>query len=147
MRHLFRLTPSLVGHESLCCLGYQLANLVAHLDREVGEVHWYMFDINTENNDSRFNATSNATISTKDFIQMVASVSQFLSGVFVAVPLSVEKPVFREPIKTDDAVDVPISPGILEVRAFDTSYFEVLTDDPTISSSISKSYSCPPTIT
>jgi hypothetical protein len=77
---------------------------------------------------------------TREFLPAVQQVDQFLRGVFLAVRPEKKEPHFRELIDTEDPVDVDLGDAVVEIRAFDTTFFEVLTKDESVLSAITNAF-------
>lgn len=107
-----------------CCLGKQAVQIVSAVAEATPNVTWLAADVET--NDHRPVPAGVATIGdTARMLEYVGSVVQFFSGVFVAVPEALEHPRLRECPETEDPRFVDMGDGLVEIRAFDTSYFEV----------------------
>jgi hypothetical protein len=133
MSLIIRLRAEAFDGRSVCCLGSQLARLVAELKGAMGEVVWYAADIDLVGPAPIPRGRGPQLLGGSDrLIELAEKVDQLLRGVFLAVPADNAAPHFRDAIDTEDPVDVELGDARVEIRAFDTTYFEVLTTEPAI---------------
>jgi len=115
--------------KSAACLGSQLIELAHFFEQAAPFCTWHAADLDCYGNDHlrEFSGYSLKKLGGyKELIQLSEHTVQFLSGVFIAanhsgemekaIEVSTEDERFR-PIDCDDV--------LIEIRAFDTSYFEV----------------------
>ena len=125
------------------CLGSQLVPILLAVQEWCGKCVWYGSDIELSSPNPHFKDFIGLQLhrigTTKDVICLVSEAEQFLSGVFVAfaddilgqdIELATEDERFRE-----------IPNALLEIRAFDTSYFEVYSHDEKIISYLASLFS------
>jgi hypothetical protein len=128
---IIHIGPEAFGSE-VCCLGEQLVELV----RTIAELHrdlkWYVADVQTIGLalTSRRDPVPSLIGDTEAVVQAAREVEQFENGVFLGVPDSLDRPAFRHGgIWTDDEDDADLGDALVEVRAFDTSYWLIATAD------------------
>lgn len=124
-------------NSDIVCSGTQLVEIVEFLEFFLPSIVWYGSDVsiisNTDNffiDDRFFDLIPTRIGSSSELKKQSSKVSQFLSGVFIAskneifwpenIQIGSENLTFR-PLEINDI--------ILEIRAFDTTYFEVYSDD------------------
>ena len=64
--------------------------------------------------------------STLSLVEEASGIVQFERGVFIACMSTTSQPNLRQSVATDDDVDVEQGDSLLEIRAFDCSFFEVI---------------------
>jgi hypothetical protein len=113
------------------CSGNQLVEILQIVnDPAVGS--WYCDDVEANKKDSdeliiNINKV-NRIGSTKDFIKFSYEVSQFYSGVFVYVDKNYKLSKLND-MDTEENQFENFNNEILQIRAFDTSYFEIYSND------------------
>jgi hypothetical protein len=126
------LSPIAFG-DTTSCLGGQLIVLLRVIDAFYPHLRWYVADVRTTGGSltSYRQSTPVLTGDTKLLIEAVQNVEQFESGVFAGVPCSIEQPRFRSGgLWTEDEDCADLCDALIEVRAFDTSYWLVAISDP-----------------
>ncbi len=133
MPSFVRLYPRHFDESQIVCLGKQLSEIVSSIPNTDSTLQWYTADVTPSANPvfSSRNTAQHLGDSNR-LIQESNSFSQFESGVFMAVPSSLLSPDFRDPIYTEDEVEINIGDSKVELRVFDTSFFEILSDDDSI---------------
>lgn len=121
-----RLGPNSFRSKYGCCLGIQLASIVELLP---GDWEWYSADVDPVNDTDLSESSVSLVGSSADLVQQVSRIDQLESGVFLAVANAGGPPRFRSEVLTDDPLDSDIGDALLEIRAFDTSYFDVIVRD------------------
>lgn len=104
-----------------------MRELLVHVEPWVQLCDWYLLDIKT-NNCVEFPGSSDQLpkrISREILDSLCARTDQFLSGIFLAVPFDVSQPKLHLDTKTEDEPSSDLGDALLEIRAFDTSYFEI----------------------
>ncbi|CUI18075.1 hypothetical protein PNK_p0021 (plasmid) [Candidatus Protochlamydia naegleriophila] len=133
--YLTRLSNNSFNNNTVC-LGRQVVEIIEFLEDFLPSLIWYGSDISITANadtillDEKFTLYTPTKIGTSyDFKKESDKVVQFLSGVFIA---SEKKILWPNNLKigTEDLFrPIEMNDIILEIRAFDTSYFEVYSDD------------------
>jgi hypothetical protein len=127
---------------STVCQGWQLANALAAVVSVAPDLSWYAAHVTSIGQSWNIEATHPAKIGqVTDLIEVARAVPQFGGGVFVGVPGGCTAPRFREGgLWTEDAPDADLGDGIVEVRAFDTTFIEVLSADAAILNGVARHY-------
>lgn len=118
------------------CLGRQVVEIINFLERFLPSLVWYGSDISITANsttiflDEKYTLYTPTKIGTSyDFKKESDKVLQFLSGVFIASEKDILWPQNLK-IGTEDLFrPIELNGIILEIRVFDTSYFEIYSDD------------------
>src|SRR5688572_12682505 len=117
-----------ISNKKAACTGAQLLLILNIIRPYVQGCIWYGADIEINRNLCPMPGVEGAIPKkigrNDDLIKLVANVDQFLSGVFFALPKDIGQ-VWNHEFYTEDEVFRDIKEAILEIRAFDTSYFEV----------------------
>ena len=114
------------------CLGEQLVQILETIEALIPEIIWYGADVET-NGDRPWGLGLNGPIpkkigTTKDLIKMSKGVDQFQRGVFLAFSEDQGRQLSEE-LDTEDREFRNMGKAIIEIRAFDTSYFEIYAHD------------------
>ncbi len=126
----FRLGSAAFEKSEVVCLGWQIARVLRSIDAEVPDMVWHAADLNWIGTGGLPRQDRKPVLigDSDCLIERVTQIFQFLSGVFIAVPKSVDRPIFRsDGLWTDDAEDADLGDCLFEVRAFDSSYISVAT--------------------
>ena len=137
-----RVTGKMLTMESVSCTGKQLGQLLQSLAPWVGSCNWYLLDIQTNNRVPSLAAQVNhpLCLTHVDLDALCDQVDQFLSGIFLAVPAHIRDPRLFTDAVTEDEPSADLGDAIVEIRAFDTSYFEIYTADPDVGRHLQKQY-------
>ncbi len=142
MVSVLRLRANCFGDANpLCCSGEQLSRLVCSLERELGPLNWFVsdvrpgskFELREDRNPTKFGTTDSLAVAAENVLQ-------FESGVFLAVPATIACPRLRSEILTDDPTNVDLGDAVVEIRAFDSTFFEIITQKDAISTMLSSEY-------
>ncbi len=132
------------GSKGVSCLGIQLLDILIVLSDYTKDLTWYAADVDAVGYlATRLNlqAPLPQLIGTlRRMMQLSLAVDQFYSGVFFATTLSCDVAPTTE-LYTEDEEFRKIANSILEIRAFDTSFFEIYTSDKNIVTALVKRYS------
>lgn len=129
-RYILRLGREVFGAHA-ACLGSQFIELLEALNEVMPELRWYVADVQAIGRIpfGKRQPLPTSIGSAAALIQSVREVEQFESGVFAGVPLGVTHPAFRSGgLWTEDDDDDELGDAVVEVRAFDTSYWLVATN-------------------
>ncbi|NET47730.1 MAG: hypothetical protein F6K09_03195 [Merismopedia sp. SIO2A8] len=124
-----------INGDRVCCTGNQLAAVLHALDAVLQDEQWYAADIAVNQRfpwaslSSQNQAAHIGNI--ENLARFATQIDQFLSGIFLAVP-SYISPIWNRSFDTEDEPTHDLGDAILEIRAFDTSYFELYTSNPQI---------------
>lgn len=118
--------------EQVNCTGEQLARLIAALPPDNNDVIWWAADVDTTTGVPHWypgGFTYTEIGGTDTLIDVSRSIQQYLSGVFIAVPKKYRHLIPGTEGDTEGAVPFTSEYSIIEVRAFDTTYFLVAVRD------------------
>ena len=126
---IIRLNGKSIDGNNTCCLGIQLVLILEAIYESIKDSVWVVSDLNDNcgisgelfpNNNSEICIISN----TNELLLKIRKVNQFYSGVFIAIGRDIRRLPKSIP-ETDEEEGIQIEESVLEIRAFDTSYFEV----------------------
>lgn len=139
---IIRITGKQIKGESICCTGAQLRELLDQISSWVNDCAWYLSDVKINNSAKICIAgeLQKQRLSSEALSNLCSQVDQFLSGIFLAVPTKIVKPRLNSGILTEDEPSSDLGDAILEIRAFDTSYFELYTADDKLANYVVKLY-------
>jgi hypothetical protein len=121
-----------IAGKDVDCLGEQLVAILETIQPYLNGVIWYASDVLATTKPpfildyKKF--TPKRVGATTDMITVSHQVDQFLSGVFFALPND-EGDQLNEEYGTEDEEFRDMRDAVLEIRAFDTSYFEIYAND------------------
>ncbi len=124
------------GQDKVVCLGSQMIEII-NLLKGVLEPHvWYAADIDAFGkgmSDHNLSFQGIKKIGTDDsLVSICTEIDQFLSGIFIAIrEKSCSQSFIEENISTEDEPFrlLKIDGVLLEIRAFDTSFFEIFSEN------------------
>lgn len=125
----------------LACLGPQLILILSAVQGARSDLAWYVADVETIGpSPVRERTPVPVLVGDVDaLIRAVAPVEQFECGVFSGVPAAVSQPAFRSGgLWTEDEDTADIGDAVVEIRAFDTSYWIISTSDRRIAAAVEK---------
>lgn len=130
--YLLRVAGEFIDQESSSCTGKQLKELINQVQPWVRGCVWHILDIKTNNavDVPASDDGQEVKISTDVLSDFCSRVDQFLSGILLAVPSDLSRPHLNLDAITEDEPSTDIGDALLEIRAFDTSYFEIYTPIP-----------------
>ncbi len=129
---LLRLNGQQINGNNLSCTSEQLHKIIDTLITFVTDCVWYSADIDTfsvslpELNKTGVPSYIGNSIK---LVELSVKVPQFLSGVFLAVPKQVSSVSWSRAYRTEDLPFEEIDQALYEIRAFDTSYFEIFSNN------------------
>jgi hypothetical protein len=139
---IIELTGQEINDEIVCTTGYQLAMILESIKSQISSCIWYGADISVSNSSTSSLLTLNENPSvignTGELIKFSLQTDQFLSGVFLAVPENIDHPTWLRHPGTEDEPTKDLGDAILEIRAFDTSFFELYSSNSKIIESLTK---------
>jgi len=116
------------------CLGVQLFELLSFIENIIPRHVWYGADLDSTSNDEilSFTSFSLKKMGSISSLKKIANkTEQFWSGVFLAIKSEIN--IKKHPIMlgTEDPEFriINLDGIIIEIRAFDTSHFEILSED------------------
>lgn len=117
--------------DEFVCSGPQLISVVESVKGRLPSHIWYGADIETVGKGASYYNLERIG-SDSELIEYCSKVDQFFSGVFLYIDSRFESQNFQEIVlETEDPPYRPINcKGVLlEIRAFDTSYFEIYSEE------------------
>jgi len=128
------------------CLGSQLCSLIEILSNLIKSHVWLCADVDAQSPLPRqleINSFKLNFIGADEaLINLCNNIDQFMSGVFIAIPASAKERFENSEVlvDTEDELYRPIDfDGILiEIRAFDTSYFKVYSENQSLMKQLSE---------
>ena len=140
-------TKNCFPSDNVICLGVQLISIIEFL-KEFTPCHvWFCADVDAtgENiNQFNINACQLGLIGDSDqLIQYCLGINQFICGVFVCIDNSYSvQNIQNIELKTEDTEfrNIACEGVFLEIRTFDTSFFEIYSENLTIMNKLSKKF-------
>ena len=141
-----QLTGEQINGEFVSCTGIQLIRILGAIRDFLNDSDWYISDISTNNSVSGLFSIENSNLPLKvgnidKLIQLTTQVDQFLSGIFLCVPSSIQNPTWSRNFDTEDEPTEDLEDALIEIRAFDTTCFEIYTSNSTWIQSLLNSFS------
>lgn len=125
-------------------LGSQLVRIVNIVSEGSCDCSWYAADVDAYEKlppqISRGQPSPQLIGSEQEMLLFASSVEQFLSGVFLLMPNNSYESFFQYQFFTEDLPFRDIAPAVVEIRAFDTSYFELYSYQITTLSNIASTF-------
>ena len=132
-----------IDQSSLSCTGYQLSKLMRILELKKSKIYWYACDIEVVDNVNywlEFDGWRPRLLGNYlNKKKAIENTSQFLSGVFLGV-LGNHDFVWRDEYSTEDPPFGEIEAALLQIRAFDTTNFEIYSANQSILNEIRIAY-------
>lgn len=125
---VIRLTGEHFNSERFSCTGEQLGIILDRLKPLIKSCDWYIADLENIPGPTNSLYESHKPVligSTEALLDFTRTVSQFSSGIFLAVPNINSVVHWERSFWTDDEPFQELDEAFLEIRAFDTSYFEI----------------------
>jgi len=124
------------------CSGEQLKEVLLKIKSYIKDSYFYFFDVQTVSggylamNCGNMNSVCEFT-SLEGILEKVMTVDQFISGVLIISQkkLDTEKMI---PIDTEYDMKMQLSSALIEIRMFDTSWFECYTENEAITKELKK---------
>lgn len=133
-----------INGDLLSCTGEQARLLINDLAPWTENCRWFLVDVKTNNIiEALVSCHGKITSMSIDELQNLCIQSdQFLSGIFLALPQDLEIPQQYHDMITEDEPTMDIGGAVAELRAMDTSYFEIYVANPEIRDALQKKYNC-----
>ena len=144
-KYLIKLKKDCFSDKSVACLGSQLIEFVDFLDQIIPPHVWYGADFDCCGNLQKVTEYTTGNfkkIGHSQPLKIIAKiVDQFLSGIILAIG---ENGTISQDVTVDtedeEFRELDIQQVILEIRAFDTSYFEIYSTDLDLTKMIADKY-------
>lgn len=147
-QYLIRLKANVFKQFYAACLGEQLLQILLFIENLIPSHVWYGANIETNFNNEyilNFNSFSLKKIGGISNLKKIAKgTDQFFSGVFIVIKF---ENLIKEELIQIDTEDPEFRPldidrVIIEIRAFDKSYFEIYSEDYDLMQKIANHYNC-----
>jgi hypothetical protein len=113
----------------MSCTGSQLILIINSFGKRLYDCHWYAADISVNGflPESLIESKKNLVKigRTQELIQIASQINQLFSGIFIAIPEHIIDPDLNGEFDTENDPTEDLGDAAIEIRAFDTSYFEV----------------------
>jgi hypothetical protein len=125
---IIELSGKEINNEIVCTTGFQMTKVLQIIKEDLLNCIWYCGDISTNCNIFDDSSKSRKEYfkleDTEQLMKFAMQIDQFLSGVFLAIPKSICHPNLEYNFDTERESTTDLGDAILEIRAFDTSFFE-----------------------
>lgn len=146
-KYLIRLDKRAFFPEQVVCLGSQLKSFIKNLS-ELMEPHvWFCADIDALSPLPKKLGVDSLRLkkigANASLITLCEDINQFLSGVFIAVReinQNLKCPDLCIGTEDEQFRSLDLDGILIEIRAFDTSYFELYSEDPALMKKLSNIY-------
>lgn len=127
MMAIYRLRPI----DGPACTGEQLAAVINAAAREMHLERWFISDVRPVGSWALgARGPEPVSVSLDALLAGLQAISQLESGVFSGLREDPESPRFRDGgVWTEDADSAPLGDTVVEIRAFDTSFIEVIAQE------------------
>lgn len=121
------------GNNAPPCLGEQLINILKEIQPFTKNLIWYACDIDSTRlspikNFQSFIPRKVGSGNINDMVNLCKNVEQFLSGVFLGLSIDRGNQLNNKYTSEDDEFR-DLGEALLEIRAFDTTYYEIYTNN------------------
>ncbi|MCV2886490.1 hypothetical protein OE749_17475 [Aestuariibacter sp. AA17] len=131
-KYCLALSGNDLNQSEVSCTGEQLSLLLGAINETTNNFMWFASDVSGVNIDQYWETFSSGkpqpVDSKLDVCIQLIEVEQFLSGVFFVTDADL-KPLFQLEHYTEDDRFTDIEDAIIQIRAFDTTVFEVYSSD------------------
>ncbi|MBS0625364.1 MAG: hypothetical protein JSS32_04870 [Verrucomicrobia bacterium] len=145
--YLIRLDRKVFSQDQVVCLGSQLKSIINSLEKLIEPHVWFIADVDAISpipeklsiNSPKLKKIGND----RSIINVCEHIDQFLSGIFIAIKRENQDFKCSElSVRTEDEQfrSLNLEGILIEIRAFDTSYFEVYSDNHNLMEVLSKIY-------
>lgn len=114
------------------CLGPQLTKLMGSVKAKLGNVVWFVADIDTVTGVPNWYSGKFSFVEighTETMMALSRTVLQYLSGVFIALRPENVQWIYGLEADTEDTAPFFLEQSVLEIRAFDQTFFLIHTHD------------------
>ena len=141
------ITSNCFPRDKVVCLGTKLISFVNFIKNFLPRHIWYGADVDAVGKGAMKLILNNIQLkiigTDLQFIEYCSEIEQFIWGVFLCINNNFSSQNIRGvELETEDEPfrSIPCDGILLEIRAFDTSYFEIYSEDLTIIKELSKIY-------
>lgn len=130
---VLRVSGKEIDRNNFSCSGEQMVLLLQGLENQTLDCVWYAADVDAhyplppQLSRTHIPQPIGRTI---ELLVLVKDVPQFLGGVFLAIPDDLSPPTWSRAFYTDDDPFEEMDGSRYEIRAFDTTFFEVCAEEP-----------------
>lgn len=146
-KYLIRLDKKAFVHDQVVCLGSQLKSIIKDLSELIEPHVWFGADVDAISPMPKklgVDSFQLRKIGDSHFlVNLCENIDQFLSGIFIAVKeqnQNVKCSELRVGTEDEQFRSLNLDGILIEIRAFDTSYFEIYSDNPILMEKLSKIY-------
>lgn len=146
-KYLIRLDKEAFSYDQVVCLGSQLKSIIKNLCELIEPHVWFGADVDAISPMPKKLGVDSFQLrkigDSHSLINLCENIDQFLSGVFIAVKEKNQNCKCSELcVETEDEQfrSLNLDGILIEIRAFDTSYFELYSDNPILMNKLSKLY-------
>jgi len=141
------ITSKCFPQDEVICLGSQLISIVSSIKNYLLPHIWYGADVDAVGKGAKKYNLNNFQLSLigsdLQFINYCSEIDQFIWGDFLCIDSNFISQSFQDiELGTEDEPFRPIKANgiLIEIRAFDTTYFEIYSDNKELITKISKAY-------
>jgi hypothetical protein len=139
------ITSKCFPQDEVICLGAQLISIVSSIKNDLLPHIWYGADVDAVGKEAKkYNNIQLSLIgSDLQFINYCSEIDQFIWGDFLCIDSNFISQSFQDiELETEDDPFRHINANgvLIEIRAFDTTYFEIYSDNKELITTISKIY-------
>lgn len=146
-KYLIRLDKKAFSHDQVVCLGSQLKSIAKNLSELIEPHVWFGADVDAISPMPKKLGVASFQLrkigDSHSLINLCENIDQFLSGVFIAVKeknQNFKRSELRVGTEDEQFRSLNLDGILIEIRAFDTSYFEVYSDNRILMEKLSKIY-------
>jgi hypothetical protein len=141
------ITSKCFPKDGVISLGTQLISIVSSIEHYLMPHLWYGADVDAVGKGARKYGLNNIQLnkigSDLQFIEYCSEIEQFIWGVFLCIDKNFSSQNFQGiELETEDEPFRPINAKgiVMEIRTFDTTYFELYSEDEVLINELSKMY-------
>ncbi len=146
-KYKISLTEKCFPKAKFVCLGSQLSSIISYIRDFLPKHTWYGADVDAIGKGATKHNVNNIQLneigSDLQFIDYCSEIEQFIWGVFLCINSNFSsQPIQSVELETEDEPfrSIPCDGVIFEIRTFDTSYFEIYSDDESLMKMLSTKY-------
>jgi len=146
-KYLIRLDKKAFSHDEVICLGSQLKSIIKNLSELIEPHVWFGADVDAISPMPKKLGIDSFQLrkigDSHSLINLCENIDQFLSGVFIAVKEkdhNFKCSELRVGTEDEQFRSLNLDGILIEIRAFDTSYFEVYSDSSVLIEKLPKTY-------
>jgi hypothetical protein len=141
-----QLTGDILPHQLVACTGEQLALVLKVLTATHQTMNWYVADVIMTTDQIQwdiYSSTRPCLIGNTDtLISICGKIEQFSSGVFLGVNMNDHAISWAKEYETEDLAFEDNEFAAVEIRAFDTTYFEIYSSDIELLNKLVEQFNC-----